>query len=714
MSAPDANTEVLELLELLLEERISPEQFQRLEQLVRADRDARRTYLRYLDLHGSLHWNAALGGAKSVGEKPARMQDSTGEFDEPERFTSRELSRRTWMSSLSVLVTVFLVAFVWSMFRGAEHSEVAQQESQPVNQSIVGEEPRKPASNLAQSNQSHGPVALDLHANEINAEGHSTEPTEIRSVAINTATSNATTNTDAPSKAGSHESLVAFVNDELHRVWEDNEQQPAQVADDGEWLRRAYLDVVGHIPTAKQVKDFASDKRPNKRELVIDDLLDHEDYVRNWTTIWTNLLIGRTNPRQVNRPSMQRFLREAFARNRAWDQVVSDIVAAEGNTEENGAANFLVAHLNNQAVPATAITAKLFLCQQVQCTQCHDHPFNDLKQDSFWSFNSFFKDIKVVDRPKAGNPKVRETVLVHNQHPGAIYYELRNGLLKAAYPRYDGEPVSTDSVDLRGELAKLMRQGESPQLARAFVNRMWQHFFGAAFTSQVDDMGPHARISHPAILDRLTREFVSSGYDVKQLIRWIARTDAYQLTSRFGTGEYRDDPSLGFEPLFSRMYVKRMSVEQAFDSLLIATDARQTFGSNWDEVEQRRQKWLDQFVRSFETDENDEADLFDGTIPQALMMMNGELIQQALKPSKGTYIDQVIRSKTTDDTKIEAIAVAALSRKPTPAEISAVRSLIRENAAHRSASVDRGTPLSMALQDLFWAYLNSNEFILIH
>ncbi len=714
MSAPDANTEVLELLELLLEERISPEQFQRLEQLVRADREARRTYLRYLDLHGSLHWNAALGGSKSNGEKPTQSRVSNDEAGDSSKYVSHTSPRRTLVSSLSVLMTVFVVAGIWTLFRGADHVDLVQQERNATNPPAVVEEQQSPEQDKSRSSQSVGPIALDLNADKVTPEGNKSEATDTRSVATNTPTPNAAIDNEKTSKPGSNESLVAFVNRELHRVWEDNDQQPASVADDGEWVRRAYLDVVGHIPTAKQVREFASDKRANKRELLVEDLLDGKDYVRNWTTIWTNLLIGRTNPRQVNRSSLQRFLREAFDRNRPWDQVVTEIVAAEGNTEENGAANFLVAHLNNQAVPATAITAKLFLCQQVQCTQCHDHPFNDLKQDSFWSFNSFFKDIKVVDRPKPGNPKVRETVLVHNQHPGAIYYELRNGLMKAAYPRYDGEPVSTDAADLRGELAKLMRQGESPQLARAFVNRMWQYFFGAAFTSQVDDMGPHARVSHPTILDRLTREFVANGYDVKQLIRWIARTDAYQLTSRFGVGEYRDDPSLGFEPLFSRMYVKRMTVEQAFDSLLIATDARQAFGSNWDEVEQRRQKWLDQFVRSFETDENDEADLFDGTIPQALMMMNGELIQQALKPSKGTYIDQIIRSKSTDDQKIDAIAFAALSRKPTASEVSAVRALMRENAAHRPAGADRGTPLSMALQDLFWAYLNSNEFILIH
>lgn len=709
MSAPETNTEVLELLELLLEERISLKQFQRLEQLVRDDAAARRIYIRYVDLHGLLHWNAALGGDNASSTSPTRL-------GHPAVVRSAEVEseippRRNWLSRLSLAATVLVVALAWGLFRGRGNNDVVRIEPQPQVVSPNLSHGAITPERMANEERSTEPLALDLHNDRI---AKTDEPQDRSSEPKVVVEAHPKTTVDPVFKAGSNESLVAFINAELQRVWDDNEQRPASVADDSEWVRRAYLDVIGHIPSAKQVREFVVDKRPNKHELLIDDLLDHEDYVRNWTTIWTNLLIGRTNPRQVNRPAMQRFLREAFARNRGWDQVVGDIVSAEGSTEENGAANFLVAHLNNQAVPATAITAKLFLCQQVQCTQCHDHPFNDLKQDSFWSFNSFFKDIKVVDRPKASNSKVREAVLVHNPHPGAIYYEMRNGIMKAAYPRYDGEPVSTESSNLRGELAKLMSQGDSPQVARAFVNRMWQHFMGAAFTSQVDDMGPHARVSHPAILDRLTREFVSSGFDVKQLMRWIARTQTYRLSSRLGSGEYRDDPSLGVEPLFSRTYVKRMTVEQAFDSLLVATDARQAFGSNWEEVEQRRQQWLEQFVRSFETDENDEADLFDGTIPQALMMMNGELVQQALKANKGTYLEQVMRSKGTDDSKIEAIAMAALSRKPTADELKAVRSLIREHASQRPVNIDRGTVLTAALQDLFWAYLNSNEFILIH
>ena len=697
MSHLNQHAELVALIELMLEERISPEQFRQLEDAVRQDAAARRFYIEYLDLHGLLHWNNALSATD-------RAEDFEPRFlaVEPTPVPSRR-RLSVLVASVAALLVIVGIATFWK----PNATEVARQDL-PDQRSIP--QPDK----LVGANQTEKPVAPI----ELPSRGNPDVPeTQLDPASINVADAKPTdVNPVGPTRApgDSHESVVAFVNDELRRSWDDNEIKPSVRAEDNEWLRRVYLDLVGHIPTADQVRSFLADTRSNKREVVIDELLDHEDYIRNSTTLWTNLMIGRSNPKQVNRSAMQRFLRTSFRENRRWDRVVTDIVSAEGNAEENGAANFLIAHLNNQAVPATAITAKLFLCQQVQCTQCHNHPFNDLQQDSFWSLNSFFKDVKVVGRPKVGNPKIHEVLLTHSEHPGKTFYETRNGVMKVAYPEFDGVRVSPEGpTDLRAELAKLMAAGDAPQMARAFVNRTWLRFMGASFTLQVDDMGPHAAVSHPQVLDRLTREFVRSGYDVKQLIRWICRSETYQLSSRLSGEGVVDDPSVGELPHFSRMYVKTMSIEQVFDSLLIATDARETFGSNWEAVEHKRQEWLQQFVKAFDTDENDEADLFDGTIPQALMLMNGDLIQRALQSKQGTYLDKVARAKSTEESKVESIALAALSRKPTKAEIAAIRSMMKDSGA-KTRSGEFHPALTSSLQDLFWAYLNSSEFILIH
>ena len=229
-------------------------------------------------------------------------------------------------------------------------------------------------------------------------------------------------------------------------------------------------------------------------------------------------------------------------------------------------------------------------------------------------------------------------------------------------------------------------------------------------------MGPHVAVSHPELLDELTRQFVRSGYDTKQLVRWICNSEAYSLTSRFNSDETNvgDDPALGNEPLFSRVYVKQMTVEQLFDSLLVATQAQEVFGSTWEAVAERRQQWLQQFVMAWNTDENDEADLFDGTIPQALMMMNGELIDLALASDRGTLLSKVARSSASEKEKIDTIALAALSRLPSRQETAAVRKLIRDSVSSSARPADQQLAMRSGLQDLFWACLNSNEFILIH
>ena len=151
------------------------------------------------------------------------------------------------------------------------------------------------------------------------------------------------------------------------------------------------------------------------------------------------------------------------------------------------------------------------------------------------------------------------------------------------------------------------------------------------------------------------------------------------------------------------MYVKSMTAEQLYDSLIIATNAHKSGRSNWEQAEQQRRAWMQQFVLAFGTDENDESTTFNGTIPQALMMMNGELVQNAINASKGSYLNTVLADKGNEQTKLRELYMSALSRLPTSKEIAAARSLVKKAK----------TPIE-GYQDLFWALLNSNEFIFNH
>lgn len=509
---------------------------------------------------------------------------------------------------------------------------------------------------------------------------------------------------------GSSDVLIDFINQRIRQGWTDNEVEPSDVASDEEWLRRVYLDIVGHIPPIDVVEAFLEDRDPAKRSKMIDQLLDDPAYVRNWTTIWTNLTIGRQTPRRVSRTGMQQFFREAFSKNRPWNEVVFDIVTGEGHFEENGEVNYLLAQmqLNDEGVQATAKTTRLFMGMQVQCTQCHNHPFNDWKQAQFWEFNSFFRQMAKKDHrkydPETGRMVDDYSELIRNEFTGPVYYEKRSGLMQVAYPKYFDITVDPDAdVDRRKELGKLMTEGDQPLIARAIVNRMWGHYFGYGFTRPVDDMGPHNPPSHPQLLDRLTEEFVKSRYDLKQLTRWICNSEAYNLTSQFGRGNEIDNPAAGETPLFSHMYVKAMEAEQLYDSLIVATNAHQSGRANWDAQQQQRREWMQQFVRAFGTDENDEVTSFNGTIPQALMLMNGPLIDAATSAEKGSYLHSVLSDRGADAQKIQTLYLAALGRRPSRTEMA------------KAIKAFRSTPDKLTLyQDLYWALLNSNEFIFNH
>jgi Protein of unknown function (DUF1549)/Protein of unknown function (DUF1553) len=507
---------------------------------------------------------------------------------------------------------------------------------------------------------------------------------------------------------GSYTELLGFINGQIRQGWQDNNVTPSPPADDSEWIRRIHLDIVGHIPDLDTVKKFVADKDPAKRAKQIDRLLEDPAFARYQTTIWTNNLIGRATPRDIDRAALQKFLRESFGKNRGWNEIVVALLTAEGPNDKVGATNFLLSHLNDEAVPATAISAKLFLGVQVQCTQCHNHPFNDWKQNTFWEFNSFFKQARSREvrkyNEKTGRMDVDHLELTAREFGGPVYYERRNGVMEVAYPKYNNVEVSPEgSVNRRQELAKLITSGDRTLIADAMVNRMWGHFLGFGFTKPVDDMGPHNAPSHPVLLERLSTEFVKAGYDLRQLIRWIANSEAYNLTSRFNAGNSNDNPGAGEMPLFSHLYLKSMSAEQLYDSLIVATNAHKSGTGNWEQAESKRQQWMQQFVQAFGTDENDESSSFDGTIPQALMMMNGELMQSALAGAKGSVLYQVVNEKGNPPDKIRLLYLATLSRAPSTHEVQAANRILK---SARSAGE--------AYQDLYWALLNSNEFIMNH
>jgi hypothetical protein len=261
----------------------------------------------------------------------------------------------------------------------------------------------------------------------------------------------------------------------------------------------------------------------------------------------------------------------------------------------------------------------------------------------------------------------------------------------------DGTPYG---INRRQELAKLIKG--SPDFPRALVNRMWGHFLGYGFTKPVDDLGDHNPPSHPELLDGLAAEFRENSFDFKELIRWIVLSKPYALSSKAEPANRSDDPALGDRPKFTRFYLRQMQAEQLYESLLTATEADQARAG--EDAAKRKDQWLSQFIIAFGTDEGDEATTFNGSIPQVLMMFNGDLIKQATSVGQGGFLDKVARSGMSPAQKIDALYLAALSRPPSGKERQVATALL---------GARRGD-VAGALQDVWWAVLNSNEFIINH
>ena len=703
--------ELVQLLEVLCEDRLDRQQAARLEELVLGDPEARTLYLEYISLHGTLYWDAARGG---VEESELELRVSDVAVASPVTATRGD-RRRARAVVAAAAAAVLLVAVGLAMWPSAA----------PRGSGIVDTDPNRPN----RPDRPGGPAVVDGgNGSKVLVDPAPRQPASIvaapgrqlsnkvtpGSTAKGAVAEPGITSPNPPStgirpREGSLAGIVGFVDDRVANGWQDNEMTASEVASDSEWLRRVYLDIVGHIPPANDVIAFLKDRRAEKRAEVIDRLLDDTDYIRHSSTVWSNLLVGRGARREVNRGALEKFLRESFARNRPWNEVVGELVAARGRNDENGATNFLLAHLNNDATPATAITARLFLGTRVQCTQCHNHPFNNSRQQQFHGLSAFFKSTRAA---AVGGSEAFE--LISEPFDGAAYYEDRQGVLHMAPARLAGQRVDLKGVENpRAELARLMTGGSDPRLARAMVNRTWARLLGHGFTSPVDDMGPHNPPSHPEVLDRLAREFVASGFDVKQLVRWICSTRAYGLTSRMTAENTLDDPATGGQPLFSRVYTKPMSVEQLYDSLLVATQADRITASDWESVAANRRRWQSQFVYSFETDENDEAVNFDGTITQAMMMMNGPLIREALSLQPGSYFHQVVYERGSDVDRVKRLCLSALGRFPSSAEMKAIGEMLPLRPTAQARQTPASGPLAEGLEDVFWAYLNSSEFITV-
>jgi hypothetical protein len=505
-------------------------------------------------------------------------------------------------------------------------------------------------------------------------------------------------------------------------------------ADDAEFFRRACLDLLGVIPTEAETVEFLQDPSPDKRARAIDRLLlspRHADWFATW---YSNLLVGTSiRDRNLNRRTFNEWLRAQFAANRPYDELVRDLLTAEGNSDERGEVGFL-SSFERSAANAAGKTSRLFLGVQIQCAQCHDHPYDKrIKQTDFEGFAAFFLtttfrrnqmpggnevsfDVAAYDRDRMpGRGQARARTPEAMERPGApLVLDVDRPFARGSGPDPKfllGSTVKdTPGVDRREVLARWMTSKKNELFARGFANRLWGVLLGRGIVHPVDDFHAENDPVNPELLDHLGDELVRSGFDVRHLVRVIANSEAYQRTSRNPRGVERPDASL-----FAAGPVKPLSVEQSFDSFYRATGAegyldtrlREGLGRvgmrRYGQIVDPKMLVYEAFRRTFADDEGAEAEEFTGTIPRGLMMMNGTQVNELVAARPGRPLRKILDEEKSDRERVRRLYLTVLSREPSPGETSAAR-------AHLETSRNE----TQGYEDLFWALLNTTEFMSNH
>jgi len=481
----------------------------------------------------------------------------------------------------------------------------------------------------------------------------------------------------------------------------------ASLADDAEFLRRVYLDLNGKIPPVSEARAFLQDTNPDKRLRLVQRLLDGPGYVMHFTNVWRALLLPEVNANLQLRPVVPGFeawLRRQLAGNARYDAMVRDLLtvsfASDNQNRMNpyerlGEPSPAAFYVAKEAKPENlgAATARLFLGIRLECAQCHDHKFAPWKREQFWGFAAFFGGMEPRSVDNATG-RVREiTGRNRLQIPG------KEDFIEAAFLD-DTRPEFKYKVSGRVTLADWITGRDNPYFARMGVNRIWAFLFGRGLVEPVDDFTPEHTPSHPELLDALAQEFAAHHFDIKFLIRSIIASQAYQLSST------QTDPGQAEPRLYACMTVKSLTPEQLFDSLAQATgyhevaarEARPQLGV---ETSGARAEFLVKFTSQ---DGGTDART---TILQALYLMNGKLVADLTSLERSQTLTAVAESPFFDTAqRVEALYLATLSRKPNPDELGRLTRYVTEGGVRHDPRA--------ALADVFWALLNSAEFILNH
>jgi len=500
--------------------------------------------------------------------------------------------------------------------------------------------------------------------------------------------------------AARHNRIDDLVIDKLRQM----QIPPSGLAGDAVFIRRAYLDAAGILPTRKEVEAFVGDTAPDKRARLVDALLQRPEFVDYWTYKWSDLLL--VSSRSLSRNNVRAFyswIRENVAANTRWNRFVYQLTTASGRTDENGAANYFLIHRNPIEIAENYTQA--FLGLTITCARCHNHPMQKWTQTDYYGFANLFA--RVAMKEDGGASAKGDTATIVSTADGDILHP-RMGVPMPPRP-LDGVPMASHAQeDRRAYVARWLTSPANTQFARTIVNRVWANYFGRGLVHPFDDLRYTNPASNEPLLGALSADFIAHGYDLRALMRTIMLSAAYQRSAETTPGNEKDDR---FQ---SRYLTRRLPAEVILDAFSQVTGVPEDFGGypRGTRALQLRDTqiesyFLNVFGRPERVVTSSAERMQDPTLPQALHTINGETLNNKLMADEGLIARMVGDGRSNDDVLTE-LYWSALSRPPSTRERATILARLGDERAKEHADRRR------SLEDLAWAVLTSTEFLFAH
>lgn len=488
-----------------------------------------------------------------------------------------------------------------------------------------------------------------------------------------------------------------LVHEKLHKL----RVIPSDVCTDEEFIRRATLDLIGRLPTVEDRAAFLASSDPKKREALVDSLIARKEFTEMWVMKWAELLQIRTfnnGPQQVSYKAALGYygwLRERIAARVPFNEIVRELLSSEGGTFDNPATNFF--QVEQDTLKLTENVAQVFMGTRIQCAQCHNHPFDRWTMDDYYGFASFFAQVK---RKPAEDP--RERIVFDGG--GEVKHPVTN---QNAKPRFLGTATPGDfkGKSRRSALAEWLSSPENPWFAKNVANITWAHFFGVGITDPVDDVRISNPPSNPELLDALAKTFVESNYDIRRLVRDICTSRTYQLSTRVNETNATDERN------FSHALVRRQRAEVLLDTISQVTETPNKFkglplGANAVQIADGNTSnyFLTTFGRASRATVCSCEVKMEPNLSQALHLLNGDATHNRIQRSK--VVQRLLDEKKEPREIITELFLRTLGRDPTTEETDAL--------GKELATAENPKQTRRILDDIFWALLNSKEFIFNH